>query len=440
MPCSLSAFAAESKAKMDMLQEFLDEAALLQVYGASFAHSNLFSIGTITPEAHTTLPDVHHYLHHCYHTQLVSPVDMLQFQKLHCSNTKVTATLHSVLWSLHTGRAQQMWSSTRLFVLTVLVLQQGQGDSLEAASLRVPPLEEQQQIAVQALGAATKTAACIQSSRSQAVVVGEPQAGSARVEMATTLIPGLGTAQISANVDSGPQMQLSEADFVQEAFTPAGHTSGRQALAMMPVIPSGPARAAPADPAPSRADPAPSNAAAQPTTPCMPSESAVSQSVINSSSAAAATSYLPGSLKNLSSGTAAATAAAVVVAVTVDAAPGAETSTQADTACGDGVPSQAGTSSGGAAVGGSHQTAPPGRSLSSAQVQAKMQAEAQAKVVQEVKDKWKAGLDEAAKVRARFIPWRHFLKHSYCECPPHLVSWLARERQFCNPALHFSTS
>ena len=83
---------------MDMLQEFLDEAALLQVYGASFAHSNLFSIGTITPEAHTTLPDVHHYLHHCYHTQLVSPVDMLQFQTLHCCNTKFTATLHSALW------------------------------------------------------------------------------------------------------------------------------------------------------------------------------------------------------------------------------------------------------------------------------------------------------------------------------------------------------
>ena len=326
-----------------------------------------------------------------------------------------------------------MWSSTRLTVLTVLVLQQGQGDSLEAASLRVPPLEEQQQIAVQALGSATKTAACIQSSRSQAVVLSEPQAGSARVEMATTLIPGLGTAQISANVDSGPQMQLSEADFVQEAFIPAAHTSGGQALAMMPVIPSGPARAAPADPAPSRADPAPSNAAAQPTTPSMPSDSAVSQSVINSSSAAAATSYLPGSQKSLSS--AAATAAAVVVAVTVDACHGAETSTQADTACDDGVPSQAGTSSGGAAVGGSHQIEPPGRSLSSAQAQAKMQAEAQAKVVQEVKNKWKAGLDEAAKVRARFIPWRHFLKHYYCKCPPHLVSWLARERQSCNPCI-----
>lgn len=330
-----------------------------------------------------------------------------------------------------------MWSSTILFVLTVLVLQQGQGDSLEAASLRVPPLEEQQQIAVQALGAATRTAACIQSSRSQAVVLGEPQAGSARVEMATTLIPGLGTAQISANIDSGPQMQLSEADFVQEAFIPAAHTSGGQALAMMPVIPSGPARAAPADPALSRADPAPSNATAQPTIPSMPSDSAVSQSVINSSSAAAAaTSYLPGSSKSLSSGTAAATAAAVVVAVTVDAAHGAEASTQADTACDDGVPSQAGTSSGGAAVGGSHQIEPPGRSLSSAQAQAKMQAEAQAKVVQEVKDKWKAGLDEAAKVRARLIAWKHFLGHYYCECPLHLVSWLARERQSCNPALH----
>ena len=292
------------------------------------------------------------------------------------------------------------------------VLQQEQGEVIEAASLRVAPLEEQRQAAVQAVLAQTK-ATRRQASMRQASPGQTPAAAAGTAEGAVT--PG---ATMSRGSTACSPMPAAEAALLYE-------TSGRSNAPGNPVAP--PIRSTAAVTAESLA----SAAAAEPGKgESGPSLSAVSGgstgagpsiSITSAASEDTAMADASSSLPAVAAATATADAAVAMDAAqsaataangaqaahgragaSCDAATAAQT---APTAAPEGITGRTDGSTATPAGRGTGQSSiqspavhSGARVAAAAQEHAKAHAEAQKKAEAEVKIKWQEGLDEAAKV------------------------------------------